>query len=221
MIIDGMSLSLEDAVYAQLEEEILSGKLLPGEQLRELALSRRLNVSRTPVRGALHRLKDEGLVELSANRGATVVGITEADLTDAYLIRTRLDGLASSMAAERISEEDKRTLTESVELSEFYINKNDPEQIKELDTKFHSIIYRASGNRMLCKILTDLHRNIKTYRKISLATPGRPEKSVAEHREILEAILRGDSDEADRLTSLHVKRAMENLVKQLQEKNSK
>ena len=220
MIIDGMSLSLEDAVYSQLEEEILSGKLLPGEQLRELALSRRLNVSRTPVRGALHRLKEDGLVELSVNKGATVVGITEADLTDAYLIRTRLDGLASAMAAERISEEDKHALIESVELSEFYINKNNPEQIKELDTKFHKIIYRASGNRMLCKILTDLHRNIKTYRKISLATPGRPEKSVAEHREILEAILRGDGAEADRLTSLHVKQAMENLVKQIQDKNN-
>ena len=221
MILDQNSLTLEDAVYVQLEEEILTGKLLPGEQLREVALSKRLSVSRTPVRGALHRLKEEGLIELSANKGATVIGITEADLTDAYLIRTRLDGLASAMAAKRISDEDKEKLRKSVELSEFYINKNNPEQIKELDTKFHKIIYRASGNRVLCKILTDLHRNIKTYRKISLATPGRPEKSVAEHREILEAILRGDSNEADRLTSLHVKRAMENLVKQLQEKNSK
>ena len=220
MIVNQNSLSLEDAVYIQLEEEILSGKLLPGEQLRELALSQRLRVSRTPIRGALHRLKEEGLIEISANRGATVIGITEADLTDAYLIRTRLDGLASKMAAERISDEDKLHLKESVELSEFYINKNDPEQIKELDTKFHKIIYRSSGNRVLCKILTDLHRNIKTYRKISLSTPGRPEKSIAEHREILEAILRGDGEEADRLTSLHVKSAMENLVLQIKEKDS-
>ena len=220
MILDQNSLTLEDAVYVQLEEEILTGKLLPGEQLREVALSKRLSVSRTPVRGALHRLKEEGLIELSANKGATVIGITEADLTDAYLIRTRLDGLASAMAAKRISDEDKEKLRKSVELSEFYINKNNPEQIKELDTKFHKIIYRASGNRVLCKILTDLHRNIKTYRKISLSTPGRPEKSVAEHREIYEAIVRGDGAEADRLTSLHVKRAMENLVTQIQEKNS-
>ena len=220
MILNQNSLTLEDAVYFQLEEEILSGKLLPGEQLREIALAQRLSVSRTPIRGALHRLKEEGLIELSANKGATVVGVTEADLTDAYLIRTRLDGLASSMAAQRISDEDKEKLRESVELSEFYINKNNPEQIKELDTKFHKIIYRASGNRVLCKILTDLHRNIKTYRKISLSTPGRPEKSIAEHREIYEAIIKGDSSEADRLTSLHVKHAMENLVVQLKEKNS-
>lgn len=220
MILNQNSLTLEDAVYVQLEEEILSGKLLPGEQLREVALSKRLSVSRTPIRGALHRLKEEGLIELSANKGATVVGVTESDLTDAYLIRTRLDGLASAMAAERISDEDKEKLRESVELSEFYISKNNPEQIKELDTKFHRIIYRASGNRVLCKILTDLHRNIKTYRKISLSTPGRPEKSVAEHREIYEAIIRGDKNEADRLTSLHVRCAMENLVSQIQAKNS-
>jgi DNA-binding GntR family transcriptional regulator len=211
MILNQDSLTLEEAVYVQLEEEILSGKLLPGEQLREVALSKRLSVSRTPIRGALHRLKEEGLIELAANKGATVVGITEADLSDAYLIRTRLDGLASSMAAERISDEDKEKLRESVELSEFYINKDNPEQIKELDTKFHKIIYRASGNRVLCKILTDLHRSIKVYRKISFATPGRAEKSVMEHREILDAILRGDADEADRLTCLHVNHAMENL----------
>ena len=219
MIINQNSLSLEDAVYEQLEEEILSGKILPGEQLREMALSKRLSVSRTPIRGAFHRLAEEGLIEITANRGATVVGVTEADLTNAYVIRTRLDGLASKLAAERISEAEKRKLTESVELAEFYINKNDWDQLKDLDTAFHKIIYRASGNRILCKILTDLHRSIKAYRRRSFATPGRTENSIREHREILDAILSGDAGEADRLTCLHVKRAMDNLLHQFNSNN--
>ena len=86
------------------------------------------------------------------------------------------------------------------------------EKLKELDTSFHGAIYRASGSRILCKILSELHRNIKAYRKLSLTVPGRLEKSVEEHREITDAILRSDAEEADRLTSLHVERALANLL---------
>ncbi len=214
MIVNHASLSLEEQVFSVLEEEILTGRLAAGEQLREQALSSRLGVSRTPIRSALHRLAEEGLVEISANRGATVVGVTSEDVSDIYLIRERLEGLASRLAAQRITDEGKAALENSVELSEFYIAKLDAEHLKELDTEFHSIIYRASGNKLLCKILTDLHRNIKSYRKMSLSAPGRVEKSVAEHREILEAILASDADEADRLTSLHIKRSMENIKTQ-------
>lgn len=211
MIVDKGSLSLEERVFSELEEEILSGKLGAGTRLKEQELSVRLGVSRTPIRGALQRLADEGLVEIMANRSAVVVGVSEEDLEDTYRIRVRLEGLASRLCTMRICDEDKRELLSSVELSEFYIQKNDAEHLKELDTTFHRIIYKASGNRLLCKILSELHRNIKAYRKRSLSDPKRVEKSVAEHREILTAILAGDADEADRLTSLHIEHAMENL----------
>ena len=78
-------------------------------------------------------------------------------------------------------------------------------------SEFHNIIYRASGNRLLSKTLSELHRNIRSYRKLSLSVPERIEKSVEEHREILAAILRGDGDEADRLTARHVEAALDNL----------
>ena len=116
------------------------------------------------------------------------------------------------MAATKMTDEEKKALAESVELAEFYIQKNDTEKLKELDTSFHGEIYRSSGSRILCKILSELHRNIKAYRKLSLTVPGRLEKSVEEHREITDAILRSDAEEADRLTSLHVERALANLL---------
>lgn len=204
--------SLEARVYSELQDAILIGTFKKGEALTELSLSEKLGVSRTPVRGALSRLSDDGLVELIPNRGAVVVGITKDDLIDIYRIRMRLEGLASSMAAEKITEKEKKELIETVELSEFYIMKHDGEHIKELDTQFHQTIYRACGSRMLEKVLSDLHRNIKAYRKVSLTSPGRAEKSAEEHREILRAILRGDSVEADRLTSLHVEHALTNML---------
>ena len=212
MIIDNNIHSLEERVYITLEDEIISGRLKRGDTLTENSLSARLGVSRTPLRVALHRLEKEGLIEISPNKGAIVIGIGRDDLIDIYKIRMRLEGLASAEAARKISDEDKKRLSDSVELAEFYIAKRDSEHLKELDSEFHSIIYRASGNRLLCKTLSDLHRNIRIYRKRSLAVEDRLEKSVLEHKEILAAIERGDADEADRLTASHIEAALQNLL---------
>ena len=212
MIIDGNIASREEQVRATLEEEILTGKLTGGTSLTEQSLSKRLGVSRTPIRAALHKLSEEGLVSIVPNKGAVVVGVSRDDLIDIYNMRMRLEGLASATAASRITPEDLAALRESVELAEAYIKDNDPERLKTLDTEFHSIIYRASGSRMLNKTLSELHRNITSYRKMSLSVPGRLENSVREHREILEAIESGNADLADRLTSRHVAAALENML---------
>ena len=155
-------------------------------------------------------------METITNRGAVVVGITRDDLVDIYRIRVRLEGLASATAAERISAQGLQALRESVELSEFYINKKDTERLKELDSQFHETIYKESGNRLLCKTLSELHRKIKSYRKLSLSVPGRLERSVYEHKEILEAIEAHNAEMADKLTSLHIERALENMLRKFE-----
>ena len=218
MIISDRARSREDEVFQTLEEEILTGIYKRGDALTELALSDRLGVSRTPVRAALQRLREEGLVEIYPNRGAVVVGVTVDDLIDTYKIRMRLEGLASAMAAGRLDQKAREALVESVELSEYYMTKGDTEHLKDLDTDFHHTIYEASGNRMLSKILTELHRNIKTYRKLSLTVPGRLERTVKEHREILDAILAGDAERAEKLTYLHIESAMNNMIVAMSEK---
>ena len=212
MIVEGTAKSLEERVFDTLEEEILSGELKSGTALTELALSERLGVSRTPVRGALQRLADEGLVDMLPNKGAVVVGVTERDLVDIYNIRMRLEGLAARTAAERMSDEDKKRLADSVDLAEFYIRKNDFEHLKELDTEFHRIIYAATGNRMLSKMLTGMHKSIKSYRKKSLSVEGRHERSLKEHKDILRAIQMGDGEAADRLTYAHISAALDNII---------
>ena len=206
------STSLEEEVFLRLEEDILGGVLKKGSALTENSLAARLGASRTPIRGALHRLAEEGLIELVPNKGAVVVGVTAEDLIDIYTIRMRLEGLASAAAAKKISDADKRALLEAVELSEFYVSKQDAERLKELDSQFHNTIYRASGNRLLYKTLAELHRSIRGYRKLSLTVTERLSASVTEHRAIYEAIASGDSEAADRLTSGHVAAALENLL---------
>ena len=220
MKVDSNLLSLEERVFATLEEDILTGKFARGDSLGEKMLSERLGVSRTPVRSALARLAEEGLIESVANKGAVVIGITKEDIVDIYHIRMRLEGLASLIAASKITSEGLAELLESVELSEFYIKKNNTEKLKELDSEFHEAIYRATENKPLCKTLSELHRKIKTYRKLSLTVPGRLERSVAEHREIYEAIAQRNGELADTLTSLHVKRALDNMLSAFENENA-
>lgn len=212
MIVDKNVKSLGESVFLRLEEEILSGALKKGDLLTEISLSKRMGVSRTPLRAAIHTLAEEGLVEITPNKGAVVVGVGADDLIDIYEIRMRLEGIAARAAANRISDDAKRALRESVELSEFYLTKRDFEHLKELDSEFHNIIYKASGSRHLYKILSELHRNIRSYRKLSLSVPKRLESSVEEHREILNAIERGSSEDAERLTVMHIEAALNNLI---------
>ena len=214
MIVDKYSPSLEEQVYQRLEEDILGAKIEKGTQLTELSLTRKLGVSRTPVRAALHRLAEEGLVSITPNKGAVVIGVSEEDLIATYEVRTRLEGLASRLCAENMKEDELAELAEALELQEFYISRRDTEHLRELDTRFHYIIYKASGSRPLLKILGDLHKNIKMYRKRSLSVPGRLEASVKEHREIYEAIAAHDANLADNLTTKHIRCALENILKE-------
>lgn len=212
------SASLEVRVYNEVKEALLSGQYQKGEWLTEHMLTQKLGVSRTPVRSALQRLAEDGLVSLTPNRGAVVIGIAKEDIVDIYRIRMRLEGLASAMAAEKVTQETKQKLSETVALFEFYAQRQDTERIEELDTVFHSMIYEASGSRTLQRILTDLHSNTKAYRTQSLCIPGRRLKTLEEHKEILNAILTGDAERAESLTSAHIERAMENMLLVLAEK---
>ena len=213
MIISGESISIEEKIYRALEEDILRGRLAGGEGLREMALAARFESSRTPVRSALHRLAEDGLVVLNANRGATVVGITDNDIDDIYAMRMRLEGLASRLAAERMTAAQKAELSSVVHLSEMYCESGDNAAGSEMDSRFHKMIYEASGSRHLCKTLSELHRNIKACRASAMCDSERARLSITEHHRILEAIIAGNGDEAERLTAVHIANALEHFKK--------
>ncbi|MCL1848063.1 MAG: GntR family transcriptional regulator [Clostridiales bacterium] len=212
--------TLSDRVYEQLEEGILDGSILPGESLNEIKLSAEFGVSRTPVREAIRMLEQKSLVRLVPNKGAVVLGVDSNDLRDVYTIRSYIEGLASRWAAERISPEKSKRLREIVDLQEFYYMKSNPDQVSEMDSRFHETVFSYCESRRLEHMLKDLHHMILHYRKQSISEAGRTEKAIAEHRLILEAICSGDGDEAERQTVIHINNAGENLMALL-EKESK
>lgn len=206
--------SLRGKVFQKLREDILSGKYKDGDELREISIGEELGVSRTPVREALRQLELEGLVEIIPNKGAYVTGITPKDVMDIYKIRSKLEGLCARWATENITSEQIEELEEILFLSEFHSRKTtqgNTQHVSELDGKFHKIMYEASNSRILDHVLTDFHKYVQMARSLSVRKKDRAEKSIAEHRAILEAIKNKDKDLAEKLANEHIMKVMANL----------
>ena len=203
--------SLGSQIFNRIRDDILSGNYTTGEELKEATLGKQLGVSRTPVREALRQLDLEGLVEIAPNRGAKVIGISRKDVEDIYHMRARLEGLAARKAAEQIKEEELAELEEVILLSEFHVKKPESKQMVRLDGRFHEIMYRASGSRMLEHVLTDFLHYVKMARSHFVKTEHRAQESVKEHKRILEAIRQRDGDLAEQLANEHIQHVIENL----------
>ena len=210
---DKASGGLSSRVYHQIRAEILKGTLVPGESVTEMGLAKDCGVSRTPVREALRQLELEGLVELIPNKGAVILGISPEDICDIYQIRAMLEGGAAERAAQKATEEDIRKLSEILDLTEFYIAKQNMQQLQAMDGQFHQLIYEMSGSRMFKRVLTDMHYYIGLTRAASLKCEGRAAQSVREHRAVLEAIAQHDGEKAKKLMNVHVNKALENVLK--------
>ena len=203
--------SIADQIFDELELDILSGVWERGAILTEIKLSEQLGVSRTPIREALRRLEQEHIIE-TTSKGARVIGINHEDIADIYSIRERIEGLASRWAAERADEDGIRQLKDAVDLQEFYTNKNDPENLRNTDSRFHQVLYSLCGSNSMKDTLEVLHRKILKYRKVSLTSPDRARKALEEHRAIYEAIASRDAENAEALTVQHVRNAYASIL---------
>lgn len=206
------TVSLADQIFEQLEHEILTGVYSRGEIFTEISLSEKLGVSRTPIREAMRRLEQERILEITS-KGAVVIGISEKDIRDMYEIRVRTEGLAAKMAAENITEKGKKELSDIVELQEFYTEKGDADNIKNMDSKFHEALYRLSESTVLFDTLHPLHKKVMKYRKASVQNSSRAKNSSSEHRRIFDAIASGNGALAEELTIKHIKNARDHILK--------
>ena len=205
--------SLRGRVFHKLREDILNGKYEEHEELKEVTIGEELGVSRTPVREAFRQLELEGLIQIIPNKGAYVTGITEKDVKDIYMIRSLLEGLCARWATEHITKEQLEEMEENVYLARFHASKGHMEQMAELDNRFHHILYEACDSKMLQKLLQDFHQYVMRVRRKTLSTKERGMASNEEHKLIMEAIKEKNAQEAERLATLHMNNAYENMVK--------
>ena len=205
------SVSLADQVFERLENDIIQGIFPRGEVLTELKLVERLGVSRTPIREALRRLEQERLIA-DTGKGSMVLGITEDDILDIMNIRQQIEGLATYYATVNMTPEGREVLSHIVDLQDFYFTKGDLDRLRKVDDEFHDAICRLSGRMVIKDTLKPLHRKTRRYRRIAMDDPERVPRTLKEHRAICEAIVAGNAELAQQLTTRHIANAKEHML---------
>ncbi len=209
------SVSLADQVFFRLEQDIINGVYTRGEILTELKLVEQLGVSRTPIREALRRLEQERLIK-DSGKGSVVLGITVEDLIDIMDVRQHIEGLAAYHATQNITPQELAEMRQINELQEFYYQKQDLENLRQMDDRFHTMLYEVCKRTVICDTLQPLHRKIQRYRKLSLSSRQRQAHTLKEHTAIFQAIAQGDAELAAELTTKHIEKAKIHMIERFE-----
>jgi DNA-binding GntR family transcriptional regulator len=180
----------------EIENDIVTGALVPGERLDETQLAGRFGVSRTPVREALMQLSAIGLVEIRPRRGAIVVELGPQRVFEMFEVMAELEGMAGSLAARRHSEEDRHALISAHDRCAQSAESGETDSYYYENEVFHRAIYTASHSVFLFEQCMTLHRRLRPYRRLQLRVRNRMMTSFSEHGAIVDAILSGDADGA-------------------------
>ena len=210
-------LPLRDVVFNTLRQAILKGELKPGERLMEIALAERLGVSRTPIREAMRKLEQEGLVVMIPRRGAQVANITENDVLE---VRIALENVAIEKACARMSEEEMSRLWLAAKEFEHTITEGNLVKLAEADVAFHEIIYQASDNKRLIQVLNNMREQIYRYRVEYLKEGETRDLLVKEHEELTRAIKERDVERAKQLSFQHIENQRMAILRSIEAENA-
>jgi len=211
---------LREQAYKHIHGKLLAGEMPAGHVLSELSLAREIGISRTPVREAIQRLEQEGILEQVPRYGTIVRRPERRDLEELYQLREALEPYAVAQVAGRLSPEDlgmARRLCDEIQVIAAAVKKAsramvDAALMRRLlsaDLGFHMVLLRASGNRRLMKIIADSRMLTRIF-----GTPRQEhdlaiiEETHRFHSQILKAVQQGDGEKARRLMSEHIRASM-------------
>ncbi len=195
--------SAEQMAADALRESIISGATPPGSRLTEIALADQLQLSRATTRVALHYMALEGLVVQIPYTGWVVTSLTSNDAWELYTLRASLEALAARLASERLSEVGANSLKRALSTLEKRCKSGERSEIPEADFALHKTIVLQSGHKRLAEQYRLVEQQIRMYIASSDALIQDPEVIAAQHRPIIEAILKGHAGEAARLSEEH------------------
>ena len=196
---------LKELVYLELKHKILTGEIASQTRLMEIDLSEKMNVSRTPIREAIKRLADDGLVKVEPRRGAYVANISIKDMLDVFEVREDMEGFVAKLASERITEEQKVELAKIAAEYEAAIKRPDKETIIELDEKFHNFIVACCNNETLSELINYVQELSLRFRYLYYDDFTLYESTAEQHNSIMQAINEGRGEDARYEADAHVK----------------
>ena len=201
----GVGEAARDQVYAALRRAIVTAELAPGRKLSENELAERLGVSRTPVREALVRLRDERLVAIVPQLGTFVTLISDDGVADAAFVREALECAAARLAAERATVEGLADLQANLLAQERATEDDDADLFDTLDDELHHMIAELAGHEVAWALARRANGHLDRVRGLSLPEPGYLGEMVEEHRLVVAAIAAGDPDEAETRMRHHLR----------------
>jgi len=184
--------ALYEQVAERLRSRIFAHELAPGGWIDEQALAVEYGISRTPLREALKVLASEGLVVLKPRRGCYVTELSEQDIDEVFPVMAVLEGRVAEEAARRATGADLTRLKAIHDELETHAAANDADRFFEANQRFHTALQEIAGNRYLAQLIDDARKVIKLTRRDSLRLDGRLRQSLAEHRDILDALRKKD-----------------------------
>ena len=197
--------SLVERLVAVIESEILEGRMKPGDRLDEVALTRRFEVSRTPIREAIRLLASSRLVELRPRLGATVARPTAGEVVELFELVAELEGIAARLASERMDDSDLAAIEAAHQACQLAAGGNDAAAYYQINGQFHRTVHRAAKNLVLVEEIGMLDKRLSPYRRFITFRPGRTQAALREHDEILQAIQARNADRAALAMRDHVR----------------
>ncbi|MFE9100805.1 GntR family transcriptional regulator [Actinomadura geliboluensis] len=194
-----------------IREAILSGRFVPNQRLIEADLSEEFAASRAGVRAALAELAGEGLIERVQNRGARVRAVSLAEAVEISEVRMVVEGLCAAKAAARATAADTAELRKIGEEMRAAVASGDVLGYSRLNELLHRRVREISGQRTAAGVLERLRaQNVRHQFRLAVH-PGRPQTSLPQHLDIIEAIAAGDPDAAERAARAHLRSVIETL----------
>jgi DNA-binding GntR family transcriptional regulator len=199
--VEPLTRSLPEQIAARLAERILEGSHAPGERIREEQVAAQFAVSRGPVREALRLLEKDGLITLTARRGATVTDLSVDEVREIFEIRAVLNGLRDRSIAESAARTQVLPLleTEVARLAQCVRAREGAEQYVDTVLQINRLLNRATPNRRLSSYLSSLEQQTARYSRLGLSTPERRRQSVQRWQKLVRAIRNGDGEMAERI----------------------
>jgi DNA-binding GntR family transcriptional regulator len=210
-------------IYAEIVRQIATGELSPGQRLVELDLARSFGTSRTPIREVLFQLEKDGLVQRNHNQGARVAAFTPDDIEQLYEIRAALECLAIRKGIKNIELSVLFELDRKLEMCRNMTGDSRATQLYEIDLELHELVAASSGSQRLILNLERLGLVINSVRLLTHGSNQSYALGIEEHLGIIRALIRRDSETAERLMAEHIdgakRRAIE-FVQQMGKKNT-
>jgi DNA-binding GntR family transcriptional regulator len=207
-----------DKAYDEIKRRILENVWPPGFSAFEPQVAEELSMSRTPIREALLRLQNEGLIKVVPRRGMYVVPLSPTDMRDLYIVLASLEGTAAELLARRQTEANEMAALESsVVAMEKALARDDLDAWAQADERFHRLLLELCGNPRLAEMAFTVADQAHRARMVSLRLRPRPVHSTNEHRAVLEAIRAGNWRSAGRLMKQHRDKGREMILRVLKQ----